>query len=82
MIIKHDYFEVVFKPIIIFRLQLVNPEESVTRLYAQSLVLYGNWLAKTRSESPSIILDKFIRKVGNPFLRLLQGMFRFLRTNG
>ncbi len=31
-------------------------------LYPQSLSLYGSWLADTQSESPSVIMSKYLEK--------------------
>ena len=32
-------------------------------LLPKCLMLYGNWLADTRSESPNVILEKYLSKV-------------------
>ena len=40
-----------------------NGPESLTFLYAQTLGLYGNWLAETRSENPNTIMEKYLDKV-------------------
>jgi len=32
-------------------------------LLPKCLMLYGNWLAETRSQSPNVILDKYLSKV-------------------
>ena len=33
------------------------------RLLTQSLSLYGNWLAETRSETPTVIMEQYLEKV-------------------
>ena len=33
------------------------------RFYPQTLNIYGNWLADTRSENPNVIMEKYLEKV-------------------
>jgi len=39
-------------------------------LQPKCLMLYGNWLAETRSQSPNVILDEYLSKVS--YIRILQ----------
>lgn len=40
-----------------------NDAKSSKLLYAQTLGLYGSWLAETRSENPNTIMEKYLDKV-------------------
>lgn len=40
----------------------LNP--AVAPVYAECLRLYGNWLAETCLESPGVILEKYLERVG------------------
>ena len=43
-------------------LQLSDPAPSVKALYPSALCLYGSWLAETRSENPSVIMDSYLER--------------------
>lgn len=40
-----------------------NKDPGASRLYPHVLMMYGNWLADTRSDSPNIIMEKYLVKV-------------------
>ncbi len=46
-----------------FMFTLKNDADSSKLLYAQTLGLYGSWLAETRSENPNTIMEKYLDKV-------------------
>lgn len=43
-------------------LQLTDPTPSVKALYPSALCLYGSWLAETRSENPSVIMEWYLER--------------------
>ncbi|KAL4233543.1 hypothetical protein ACF0H5_008223 [Mactra antiquata] len=42
--------------------KLRSTDKDSARFYAQTLSLYGNWLAETRSENPNIIMESYMEK--------------------
>ncbi|XP_064597040.1 serine-protein kinase ATM-like [Liolophura sinensis] len=39
-----------------------NKDPGASRLYPHMLMMYGNWLADTRSDSPNVIMEKYLVK--------------------
>lgn len=44
-------------------LKMRSTDKAAARFYPETLSIYGNWLAETRSENPNIIMENYMEKV-------------------
>ncbi|XP_060585424.1 serine-protein kinase ATM-like [Ruditapes philippinarum] len=50
--------------------KLRSTDKSAAMYYPQTLSIYGNWLAETRSENPNIIMENYMEKAINMYEQL------------